>query len=230
MNACGARWAPGFALALALSASAFASTPEERASGVASRTPEMKTEAPGNASEVESSQRVEDKARRIGLDLSSDAPFRFKADSMDVVPDKRKLGDTLQLRGNVTITRGELKLTCDRLDAVFPQGYGQGSPQKFIASGDVHVVNGESELHCTHAEFEGDSCIATCLSSEACGSGKWPEQPARYRSRTDSMEGRKLQFNQCTGQVTAVCGVRGQIAPRAKPPVAAPAAPAEEQP
>jgi hypothetical protein len=88
-----------------------------------------------------------ERARRIGIDLSSDAPFKLGADSMEIVPDERKVSDTVLLRGNV-----------------------------------------------------------------------------------GSMEGRKLRFNQCTGQVEALCGVRLEIAPRVKAPDAVPAAPAEGRP
>lgn len=229
-----ARLALGLALGMALAFSpSFIVASEERATSAAApkggaKAPEESSAATKAA--VAPGARGDEKARRLGLDLSSDAPFEFDADTMDVVPDERKVSDTVRLSGNVTVTRGELKLTCDRLDAFFPEGYGQGPPQKFIASGAVHLLNGESELYCSRAEFEGDSCIATCLGSEPCTSDRWPEQPARYQSRKDSMEGRKLQFNQCTGQVSAGCGVRVQIAPRPKTPDAVPAAPAEKQP
>ncbi len=219
----------GVALTLAPS---FIGASEGRATGPAA--PSAATKAPRGAApaqaDVAPSRGGDERARRIGLDLSSDEPFEFDADTMDVVPDERRVSDTVRLSGNVTVTRGELKLTCDRLDAFFPEGYGQGPPQKFIASGAVHVVNGESELYCTQAEFEADSCIAICLSSETCQSPRWPEQPARFLSSKDSMEGRKLQFDQCTGQVSAACGVRVQVVPRAKAPDAVPAAPAEKQP
>jgi hypothetical protein len=116
----------------------------------------------------------------------------------------------------VTLKQGELKLTCDRLDAYFPRGRGQGRPQKFVASGDVTVLQGDFELRCTRATFEEGSCIAVCLSSETCQSGKWPEKPARFRRGKDWIEGRELEFNQCTGKMFARCGARLSVAPKPK--------------
>jgi hypothetical protein len=217
------RAALGFLLALALGSGAFGAPSEERATSQAAPIPEAKT--PEGQTAPPESTRDAKKGLRLGPELSSDAPFVFDARSMQVIPDERRVSETLRLRGNVTVTQGELKLSCDLLEAYFPEGYGQSSPQKFVASGDVHVVKGEAELRCTRAQFEENTCIALCLSSEPCESAKWPEQPARFRKGQGWMEGRELEFNQCTGEMFARCGARAQVVPRAKEHDAAPAAP-----
>ena len=212
----GARSALGVALALALGAGACDAASEERSAREPAPVSEAKPE-PAKLDDVsavaQSTQQSDKTAQRLGLDLSSDAPFEIDARSAEMLEDG-KGGESLRFRGDVTLTQGELKLTCDRLDAFFPEGRGQGRPQKFVASGDVQVLKGEFELRCTRATFEDDSCIAVCLSSETCQSGKWPAQPARFRRGKDWIEGRELEFNQCTGKMFARCGARLQVAPK----------------
>jgi hypothetical protein len=214
-------------LALALFACAVDAAPEEPVQTSASPVSEEKPAAtPAKVGDVSAIAEKDEpkgdpksegskRGERLGLDLASDAPFEIDARSAEMLEDG-KGAESLRFRGDVRLTQGDLKLTCDRLDAFFPEGRSQGRPQKFIASGDVQVVKGDFELRCTRAEFEDNSCVAVCLSSETCQSGKWPEQPARFRRGKDWIEGRELEFNQCTGKMFARCGARLSVAPKSK--------------
>jgi hypothetical protein len=226
------RWTALVVFGFALAACAGEAASEERA---ASAPPASSEEKPrpvpiGDVSAVAKRSTESSKAaERMGLNLTRNAPFEIDARSAEMLQDD-KGGESMRFRGNVSLTQGELKLTCDRLDAFFPEGRGEGRPQKFIASGDVVVVQGEFELQCTRATFEDGSCIAVCLSSETCQSGKWPEQPARFRRGKDWIEGRELEFNQCTGKMFARCGARLSVTPKAEEPAeAAEPAPEEEK-
>ncbi len=212
-------------IGLALAAIACDAASEERTALPTASAPEPAPKAEsapklGDVSAVagpKAPQEGDEKKRgqRLGLDLASDAPFEIDARLAELLEDG-KGGESFRFRGDVTLTQGDLKLTCDRLDAFFPEGRSPGRPEKFIATGDVKVVKGEFELRCTRAEFEDKSCIAVCLSSETCQSGKWPEQPARFKRGKDWIEGRELEFNQCTGKMFARCGARLSVAPKPK--------------
>ena len=77
---------------------------------------------------------------------------------------------TITFRDNVVVTGTNLKLTCDFLQAVILRGGDPnatiGKPQKFrsmVATGHVHIVQGEREAACGRAELfpEQDRIILT---------------------------------------------------------------------
>jgi hypothetical protein len=152
-------------------------------------------------------------AKRLGVDLSSDAPLEIVSQSFEMV-DEAKGGERMRFRGQVKLKQGDAELRCDRLDAYYPEGAGSGRPQSLVATGDVQLVQGEFEMRCTRATFDDANCLAVCLSSETCQSGKWPAQPARFKRGVDWIEGRELEVNLCTGKLYARCGARLQVAPK----------------
>ena len=151
-------------------------------------------------------------ARRLGLTLSSDAPLEIDSRLFDIV-DAPDGGEYLRFNGDVRLTQGALRLTCENLDAYYPEG-AEGTPQKVVAEGNVIVRQGDVELRCTRAVFDESSCITICTSSVPCESELWPEQPARLQRGQDSIEGRRLEFNMCTGKLTGRCGARITLKPR----------------
>jgi len=154
-------------------------------------------------------------AERFGLDLSSDAPLEIDSQVFDIL-DAKTGGEQLKFTGNVVLRQGDLKLTCSELDAYYPEG-SQGTPQRIVAQGDVRVSQGDVELRCTRAEFDNSRCVTVCRSSESCGSDAWPAQPASLQRGQDVIEGRELQFDLCTGQLSARCGARMKVQPRQDP-------------
>ena len=219
----------GFALAIALGCAALRASEEKPAvsapatPGASESPPDISAES--KAAEPEKPAEGRKTAERFGLDLTSNAPLEINSKSFEML-EEGKGGERLRFRGDVKLKQGELELRCERLDAFYPEGAGAGRPQSLVASGDVQIVKGEFELRCTRATFEDANCIAVCLSSESCKSGRWPEQPARFKRGKDWIEGRELEFNQCTGKLFARCGARLQVAPQPKdkeqaPPAAA---------
>ncbi len=192
----------------------------ERAPDVAApaKAPRARAEARAKAestSEREksgpSSEQSTRSAEKLGLDLSSDAPLEIDSRLIDIV-DADGGGERIRFSGGVTLKQGDLQLTCSVLDAFYPDG-AQGRPERIVADGDVVVVQGDMELRCTRAEFDDSKCRTVCLSSEACGSEAWPEQPALLKRGDNSIAGRQLEFDLCTSRLSGSCGARVVLNP-----------------
>jgi len=175
-----------------------------------------------------STERQAKSAEKLGLDLTSDAPLKIDSAQIDIV-DSEDGGERIRFSGGVVLKQGDLELTCAALDAYYPKG-AQGRPQRIVADGDVLVVQGEMELRCTRAEFDDSKCSTICLSSVACGSPEWPEQPARLIRGDSSIEGRQLEFDLCTSRLSGSCGARVVLNPDSEPRSSEPRTGATAQP
>jgi hypothetical protein len=161
-------------------------------------------------------------ASRIGLDLSGGSDLQLTGDTTTVVEltDGRQ---AIRFEGNVKLVQGDLVVTADVLEGVYREG-GAGGFERIEGTGKFELRQGDLELRCEHVVYDADACTVHCESSESCKSTKWPERPARLvRGDGQQIESRVLDYDLCTAQLKASCGVRSVF--RASPDKARPASP-----
>jgi hypothetical protein len=192
--------------------------PAAPAAGAAA-APDVASQPPAPAAGREEGRRA---ASRIGLDLSGGSDLQLTGDTTTVV----ELADgrqAIRMEGNVKLVQGDLVVTADVLEGVYREG-GAGGFERIEGTGKFELRQGDLELRCEHVVYDADACTVHCESSEPCKSTKWPERPARLvRGDGQQIESRVLDYNLCTAQLEASCGVRSVFrASPAKPSAAKP--------
>ena len=131
---------------------------------------------------------LERTAQRLGLSVSRDAPITITSDELDLARGENGL-EQVVFRRNVRVVQGDLRLSCDWLQAEYPDGAG-GRPERIVARGAVRMLQQGSEVRCTEAIFNADACEAVFTSSKG---------PAELRRGDNVIKGDKIVFDLCTG-------------------------------
>lgn len=150
---------------------------------------------------------------RLGLKFTRDAELVITSDEAEGVkaPGGR---ESVVFTKHVKARQGDMKLDCDWLEAVYPEG-AAGRPDKISAKGSVVIVQGSNEAHCAAAQIDNVACTAECQSE----GGR-----ATLRRGTDDVEADTIYFDLCKGTVKAIGSV--QIRVREKPGESVPVGPA----
>lgn len=136
-------------------------------------------------------------AKRLGVNLSGGEPMSIASESLEVVPAEAGGSEKVVFTTNVKVVQGDMSLYCDWLEAIYPEGTGQGRPDRITARGNVRIVQAGSEALCSEAVFDNTACRAEC-SREG---GR-----ALLRRGDDEIEADVISFDLCNGVVKAKGG------------------------
>lgn len=90
---------------------------------------------------------------------TSAGPLSINSDQLEAI--ERDTGArTFVFRDNVVATQGDLKVTCDRLEAHYVSGSKQ--PNRLVAKGNVLLAQGEQQAVCNEAEFDRELSKLIC--------------------------------------------------------------------
>lgn len=140
-------------------------------------------------------------ATRLGLSVERGHPMTIDAEELEVIREEGTQ-ERVVFRRNVELNQGDLRITCDQLEAFYPEGAG-GQPEQILARGRVRMHQAATEVHCTEAVFSNESCRVLCSSSDGLAS---------LRRGDDLVEGREIEFDLCKG-LLKVRGARLHIEP-----------------
>ncbi len=113
---------------------------------------------------------------------------------------------------NVRVEQGDLRLASARLEAFYPENANQ--PDRLVATGSVHVVQGTREARCDEAVYHRSDDLLVC------------EGNAELRDGDDRVAGERIEFDLAAEKVTVKGGATVLFHPEEKTPEAAPAQPA----
>lgn len=126
-------------------------------------------------------------AARLGLTIDRAEPMKIDAEQLDYdEPESRVV-----FQGSVRVSQGDLHLSCDWLEAIYPDGAG-GSPRRITARGTVRITQAEAEVTCEEAVLDNERCQVICAT---------PEAAATLRRGCDVVEGREMHFDLCNGKL-----------------------------
>jgi lipopolysaccharide export system protein LptA len=129
-------------------------------------------------------------AGRIGLSVPRNAPMSIAARELEAVRDG-KGRERVVFRGDVRVEQGDLQVTCDWLEAIYPHGAG-GQPDRITARGDVHIQQTDTEVLCSEVVFTQGACDTLCTSDSGT---------AVLRRGKSLVEGEEIHFDLCTGML-----------------------------
>lgn len=116
----------------------------------------------------------------------SDQPVRIKADELEA---SERDGERLVVfRSGVEVTQGDLSLSADHLEALYPEG--AKSPQHLVAEGHVRVRRGERAARCQRAVYDRPSDRIVCTGH------------ARLEDAGDSVQGDVVVFDLAANRVS----------------------------
>jgi lipopolysaccharide export system protein LptA len=119
-------------------------------------------DVPGRPSEGAGAEAATAQGDGIGLALlpaaRRDDPISINSDELEVLPQAG--GRRLVFSRNVEVLQGDISLTADRLEAVYPPGASQ--PDLLLASGRVRVSQGDRRGSCEEARYERASQTIVC--------------------------------------------------------------------
>ncbi len=139
-------------------------------------------------------------AERFGLVLSKGAPLTISSEELDLTRQEDG-GERVVFRKQVDVVQGDLRIRCDWLEALYPQGTA-GPPSRITARGHVRIEQAETEVRCGEAVFENSVCKAVCTGIE---------QPAALRRGDNVIRGERILFDLCSGQLTVRGAARVQV-------------------
>ena len=146
-------------------------------------------------------------AERFGFTLSKDEPMTITAEELDAA--RTEKGDEhVIFRRSVKVVQGDLHLSCDWLEAVYPKGKG-GKPERITARGSVRIRQAGSEARCSEAILNNTACSVKCM-----GSGP----PASLRRGEETIEGDQIFFDLCKGVLKVRGGARVRMEPQKEAP------------
>jgi lipopolysaccharide transport protein LptA len=167
-------------------------------------------------------------AERLGLDVtSSDQPLEINA-GRQTLRERADGGRISSWSGNVVLTQGDLKLSCEKLEISFASEKKGGAVEKIEALGKVDIAQRDVALQCDRAVYEESTCRAVCERTNACTNPGPLAQPALLRQGKDTVRGGRIEFDVCTGDFEVSCGASGLFQPRR--PEAKPDAKGEAKP
>lgn len=106
----------------------------------------------------------------------------------------------LEFSDNVRVEQGDVRITCNRLQAFYPAGASQ--PDRLVASGSVRVAQGEREAFCDEAVYRRSQDTLVC-------SGH-----AELREGEDRVRGERIEFDLAAESVVVKGGASVLIHPR----------------
>jgi lipopolysaccharide transport protein LptA len=143
-----------------------------------------------------------DAAARLGVELSPEAPTSIRAE--ELTASRGESGEDLVVfRGNVQVEQGSLGVSCDLLEATYPESRA-GGPRRYVARGNVRVRQQESEASCAEATFDASRNEILCRGGD---------RPATLRRGADVVEGLEILFDLGSSKVR-VTGAVVRVQPR----------------
>jgi lipopolysaccharide transport protein LptA len=174
------------------------------------KTPDGK----GGEAKGGSDAQVRRAAERLGLDLTSgEAPLEINA-GRQTLRERPDGGRISAWTGDVVLTQGDLKLSCQKLEIAFASEAAGGAVEKIEAEGSVAIVQKEVELRCDRAIYDQPSCKAVCERIDACKKPGALADPALLRQGKDTVRGGRIEFDVCSGDFQVSCGASGFFTPR----------------
>jgi lipopolysaccharide export system protein LptA len=154
-------------------------------------------------------------ADRLGLKFTPGAELVITSDEAEGVKaaDGRQ---TVVFTKRVKARQGDMNLTCDWLQAIYPPT-AAGHPDKINAKGSVVITQGTNQALCTEAQVDNVACTAECHSGS--------NQASLHRA-TDDVLADTIYFDLCKSTVKAVGNVSVRV--RQTDPNAPTPAPAAE--
>ena len=121
-------------------------------------------------------------------DTEASAPFGFRVNpgpltinSDELDADDRNGGRKIVFRKHVEVRQGDLKVTCERLEALYPAGSKQ--PTRLVATGNVQLSQGDQQVWCDEAVFDRVAEKLFCR-----GNG-------RFVDRENELRGREIEID-----------------------------------
>jgi lipopolysaccharide export system protein LptA len=133
---------------------------------------------------------LEGTADRFGLSVARNAPLTIEAVELEAMRDDQGR-ERVVFRRQVRVEQGGLRLGCDWLEAIYPDGAG-GRPDRITARGAVRIAQADTAVDCTEVVFQNAACTATCTSDKG---------PAVLRRGENVIEGDEILFDICTGML-----------------------------
>jgi lipopolysaccharide export system protein LptA len=130
-------------------------------------------------------------ARQLGFQVQPGEDVRIDADELALVRMENGNGERLVFRKRVTLRQGDLSMSCNELEAYYPQGT-TGRMQRVEARGGVDIKQGDTTLRCGSATYRAEACEMICGSDA---------KPAILQRGCDVLRGRQITFNTCTGAI-----------------------------
>ncbi|MDH3212075.1 MAG: hypothetical protein OEM05_06290 [Myxococcales bacterium] len=115
---------------------------------------------------------------RLGA-FDSGAPLTIRSDSLDAFQEEGER--RLVFTQNVKATQGDLVITSDRLEAIYPEKASQ--PERLIAEGRVVVARGPREARCDRATYARKERVLVCRGH------------AELREGEDRVSGARIEFD-----------------------------------
>lgn len=140
-------------------------------------------------------------ATDLGIVIDPSKPLKIRAEEFEASRHEGG-GDVITFSRSVVATQEELRLTCNWLEARYPEG--GGNPDRITARGSVRATQPGTELTCTELVYDRVACTVTCTSDQG---------PAVVVRGEDVMRGREIETNLCDGKLR----VRGGAAVELKP-------------
>lgn len=109
----------------------------------------------------------------------NDDPISIESDELEVLP--LEGGRRLVFSRNVRVVQGDIRLSSDRLEAVYPEGASR--PETLVAEGHVAIAQGERNAQCQRATYERVLQTIVCR-------GK-----AEVVQGCDRVRGREIEFD-----------------------------------
>jgi lipopolysaccharide transport protein LptA len=127
----------------------------------------------------------------------SDAPLSIQSDSLDAAQEAGRR--TLVFQNGVRVTQGDLKLECDRLEAIYPVDANQ--PDRLVARGSVHVAQGRQQAWCDQATYDRAGQRLRC------------EGNARFEDAGNQLAGRVIDIDLAKETINVTGGAEILIQP-----------------
>jgi len=139
-------------------------------------------------------------ADRLGLKFTPGAELVITSDEAEGVKaaDGRQ---TVVFTKRVKARQGDMNLTCDWLQAIYPPT-AAGHPDKINAKGSVVITQGTNQALCTEAQVDNVNCTAECHSGG--------DQASLHRA-TDDVLADTIYFDLCKSTVKAVGNVSVRV-------------------
>ena len=136
--------------------------------------------------------------------FDNDQPIAIRSDELEA--SQNAGARRLVFSQNVRVEQGDLRLASARLEAFYPANSNQ--PDRLVASGGVHVVQGTREARCDEAVYHRTSDLLVC------------EGNAELRDGEDRVAGAVIEFDLAAERVRVKGGASVLFHPEAEPQAA----------
>lgn len=136
--------------------------------------------------------------------FDSDQPISIRSDELEA--SQNAGARRLVFSKNVRVEQGDLRLSAAKLEAFYPDKSSQ--PDRLVASGAVHVVQGTREARCDQAVYHRNEDLLVC------------EGNAELVDGDDSVAGAVIEFDLVAERVLVKGGATVLFHPEAKPEAA----------